>query len=68
MLAASSLNILSPACTVVIIPVIIPVKVGSGTDPTEGAALAAALLDALGRRALLTLAHHPPRQPQRTWL
>ena len=40
--------------------VIIPVKVGSGTDPTEGAALAAALLDALASRALLTLAttHH----------
>ena len=35
-------------------------KVGSGTDPTEGAALAAALLDALASRALLTLAttHH----------
>ena len=40
--------------------VIILVKVGSGTDPTEGAALAAALLDALASRALLTLAttHH----------
>ena len=40
--------------------VIIPVQVGSGTDPTEGAALAAALLDALADRALLTLAttHH----------
>ena len=33
---------------------------GSGTDPTEGAALAGALLDALASRALLTLAttHH----------
>ena len=39
---------------------IIPLKVGSGTDPTEGAALAAALLDALASRASLTLAttHH----------
>ena len=35
-------------------------QVGSGTDPTEGAALAGALLDALAGRSLLTLAttHH----------
>lgn len=32
-----------------------PVQVGSGTDPVEGAALAAALLHALASRAALTL-------------
>ena len=35
-------------------------QVGSGTDPTEGAALAAAVLKTLADRSLLTMAstHH----------